>query len=710
MGFQISPGVNISEIDLTTIVPSISTTDGGFVGVFNWGPLEDVVLIGNETKLIDNFGKPDINTASSYFTAANFLSYGDKLRLVRVASTSNEEYVVNCDVSGTTLTNNEPGSFDFEEILSKGSSVTDGVNTATVISITSATVAVLSSSALDGADDVDLTITTYVGSLNATSEFGTGSGEAGEGILIKNESYYENNYSSGLADVGPFAAKYPGSLGNSLKVSLCPSENAYSQSIANVAATGTALTGTGTAFLTTLEVGTIIKHPTNGEERKISSITDDTNAVLESAFSLDFTSTTVVAEWEYANAIGIAPNTSDYVSGKSGVNDELHIVVIDEDGDFTGTPGEVLEKLSFLSKASDGKSDDGASTYYVNAIKNQSKYIFWTDHIPAGINWGSSSQNTTFTAVNKPYTYSLSGGRDVNTGSDITAAKINGYDLFKDPDIIDVAILMTGEANTEVCVHVINNICEVRKDCVVCISPEKDDVVDNLGDEVTDTIEFRETLPSSSYAIMDSGWKYQYDKHNDVYRWIPLNGDIAGLLVRTDVNNDPWFSPAGFNRGNIKNVIRLAYNPIRAERDDLYSKGINSVVNFQGEGTLLYGDKTLLAKPSAFDRINVRRLFIVLEKSISRAAKLMLFEFNDEFTRVKFKNLIEPYLRDVQGRRGIYDFRVVADSTNNTPEVIDRNEFIGDIYVKPSRSINFIQLNFVAVRSGVEFSEIVGKF
>jgi phage tail sheath protein FI len=282
--------------------------------------------------------------------------------------------------------------------------------------------------------------------------------------------------------------------------------------------------------------------------------------------------------------------------------------------------------------------------------------------------------------------------------------------LFADPDIVDVALIMTGEANTAIAIHVINNICEVRKDCVVCISPEQDDVVDNAGSEAEDSIEFRNTLPSSSYAFLDSGWKYQFDKYNDVYRWVPLNGDIAGLMARTDTNNDPWFSPAGFNRGNIKNVIRLAYSPIRAERDDLYVNGINPVVTFQGRGTVLYGDKTLLAKPSAFDRINVRRLFIVIEKAIARASQSSLFEFNDAFTRAQFRSLIDPYLRDVQGRRGIYDFRVVCDSTNNTPEVIDRNEFVGDIYIKPARSINFIQLNFIAVRTGVEFSEIVGSF
>ena len=217
-------------------------------------------------------------------------------------------------------------------------------------------------------------------------------------------------------------------------------------------------------------------------------------------------------------------------------------------------------------------------------------------------------------------------------------------------------------------------------------------------------------FPSSSYATLDSGWKYQFDKYNDLYRFVPLNGDVAGLMVRTDNTRDPWWSPAGFNRGNVKNVVKLPYNPLKAQRDQLYKKGINPIVTFPGQGTVMFGDKTLLAKPSAFDRINVRRLFIVLEKAISTASKFTLFEFNDDFTRAQFRNMVEPFLRDVQGRRGIFDFRVVCDESNNTGEVIDRNEFIGDIYIKPARSINFIQLNFVAVRTGVEFEEVVGQF
>ena len=324
---------------------------------------------------------------------------------------------------------------------------------------------------------------------------------------------------------------------------------------------------------------------------------------------------------------------------------------------------------------------------------------------------GGAATSAFVNSNDKPTTVSLSGGSDGNTPTN--AQIIDGYEKFESAEDVDVSLIMAGDSNATIITHIINNICETRLDCVVTLSPENGDVVNNsafIGAEQEDIITFRNTLPSSSYAIMDSGFKFQYDKYSDVYRYVPLNGDTAGLMARTDNVRDPWYSPAGFNRGNVKNVTKLSYNPRKADRDQLYKSGVNPVVTFPGQGTVLFGDKTLLAKPSAFDRINVRRLFIVLEKAISTAAKFTLFEFNDAFTRAQFRNLVEPFLRDVQGRRGIFDFRVVCDETNNTPEIIDRNEFVGDIYIKPARSINFIQLNFIAVRTGVEFEEVVGQF
>ncbi len=289
--------------------------------------------------------------------------------------------------------------------------------------------------------------------------------------------------------------------------------------------------------------------------------------------------------------------------------------------------------------------------------------------------------------------------------------------MFSDPEEMDISMVLGGPHGGTTSKYIIESVAEKRKDCVAFISPQESNVVGTgtLSTKLTAVKAYRLTTSginslSSSYGFMDSGWKYQYDKFNDKYRWVPLNGDIAGLCVRTDESRDPWWSPAGFNRGHIKNVVKLAWNPQKAHRDELYKNGINPVVTVPGQGTVLFGDKTLQAKPSAFDRINVRRLFIVLEKAIATAAKFTLFEFNDEFTRSQFVNMVEPFLRDVQGRRGIYDFRVVCDESNNTGEVIDRNEFVGDIYIKPARSINFIQLNFVAVRTGVDFEEVVGKF
>ena len=559
MAFQLSPGVNVSEVDLTTVVPSTATTIGGFAGNFNWGPVNEIITISNEVQLVEKFGKPDSNTATSFFTASNFLQYGSDLRVIRsVGSTAN----------------------------------------------------------------------------NATN--------SGTPVRVLNKTNYEQNFAAGSASM-VWAAKYPGSLGNAIRVSLAD---------ANVA--------TG---------------------------------------------------WTYSGEFSTTPSTSRYATRAATSNDEIHIVVVDLTGAITGTANTVIEKFGFVSKAGDAKNSDGSSNFYKDVINNQSKYIWWMGHPSTGANWGQTAIQVANTgggynglAVNN---FDLSSGKDTAPTS---GNRNTSYDLFNNVDSVDVSLLMAGETADDVVPDKLISIAESRKDCMVFISPPLSAVLNNSGLEATTVKTYRDTLTSSSYAVMDCGWKYQYDKYNDIYRWLPLNGDIAGLLVRTDVDRDPWFSPAGLNRGQIKNVVKLAWSPTKAERDTLYNAGINPVVTFPGEGTVLFGDKTLLNRPEAMDRINVRRLFIVLEKTVARASRSSLFEFNDEFTRAQFVNLVEPYLREIQGRRGIYDFRVVCDTTNNTPEVIDRNEFVGDIYVKPARSINFIQLNFVAVRTGVAFNEIVGRF
>ena len=662
MAFQLSPGINVSEIDLTTAVPSVSTTTGAFAGVFNWGPANTVVTITDEVRLADTFGKPDDNNYEYWFSAANFLAYSNNLKVVRAANASS--------------------------------------------------------------------------TLNATAN--------GAGLLIENEEDYLQNHSSGSIANGSWAARYPGDLGNSLLVSVCTNANSYTENVTQITVdAGSLATGNYTVSnAVTLGATTINYGSANAGNFAIQNVAsyfrrgdlisldgggttfvvdtaNGTAITLQGAVTKSFNAGSPMTRyWRYYDQFQGAPGTSTYAAKVNGSNDELHVVVIDEDGRFTGTANTVLEKFDFVSKASDAKDESGNSLYYKNVINARSRYVWWLGHGLTANNWGNTAANRifveqantstqgTFTA-NAPLTVSLtSGNNGVNISSSITTA----VDKFKNADTVDISLIITGPSTETINDYIISNIAESRKDCVVFISPEKADVVDNAGDESTDVVSFRDTLTSSSYAFMDCNWKYQYDKYNDVYRWVPLNGDIAGLCVRTDSQRDPWFSPAGVNRGIIKNVVKLAWNPTKGERDDLYNKGINPVVTFPGEGTILYGDKTLLSRPSAFDRINVRRLFITLEKAIARAARSSLFEFNDQFTRAQFVNLVEPYLRDVQGRRGITDFRVVCDDTNNTGEVIDRNEFIGDIYIKPARSVNFIQLNFVATRTGVSFDEVVGRF
>lgn len=631
MAFQLSPGVNVSEVDLTTVIPAVSTTTGAFAGQFSWGPVETRELIDQEVKLATVFGKPDANSYLSFFSASNFLAYGNNLRVTRAANSATKNATANSVAA----------------------------------------------------------------------------------LQIKNEVVYENSYLDGSGTFGEFAARYPGALGNNLKVGVCGSANVFASNVtfqasatANAAAIGDLVINTTGNTVPYVRQGDYVKVGTN-PYLQVSSA-NATAIVVNTALTVTVTAnTSILRKWEFADEFDSAPGTSSYVENKAGLNDELHVIVIDEDGGISGTPATVLEKYPFVSKASDAKSDDGSSIYYPQVIFNKSKYIYWGDHDSNGTNWGNVALGTTFTNVTQKLSLSLGGGFDA-TLSD--ADLIRGWDLYVNADIVDVSLLIGGAINATVATHIISNIVEVRRDCVGFFSPLRADVVDNAGSEADDVVTFRNTLASSSYAVLDCNWKYQYDKYNDVYRYLPLSGDIAGLCVRTDTVRDPWFSPAGYDRGQIKNVIKLAWSPTAAERDTLYKNGINPVVTFPGDGTVLYGDKTLLSRPSSFDRINVRRLFIVLEKAIARAAKYSLFEFNDEFTRAQFVAMVEPFLRDVQGRRGIFDYRVVADTTNNTPEVIDSNRFVGDIYIKPARSINFIQLNFVAVRTGVSFDEIVGKF
>jgi hypothetical protein len=657
MAFLVSPGVLVTEKDLTNVVPAVSTSIGGAVIVSERGPMEEVTLISSEDEFVSVFGKPDSSTFEYFFSATNFLQYGNALKVVRAATGC-----VNAAVSGTP-------------------------------------------------------------------------------VLIKNTTDYLNNYSTGQGSVGAWAAREAGTWGNNLQVSTCTNSTAYSQTASGLVNDSTAAIGDttitvddGTQFQVgdLLEFGDISNNFTAAPSGYYYKITNIATHVLTIARFDPATGATqtgglrhAVADnayvkryWEHYFQFSAAPTTTDDVSNAGGSNDELHVAIVDQDGGITGTAGTILEKFEGLSQASDAKTAQGDTNYYADVIYQQSQYIYWMDHQTALSTAGNTKTGTAFdnasTSAHIVFRDALTGGTDdlVPTAAELSLA----WDKFGDAETVDVNLLIGGPSQTNadatgdtMATKVIDT-AEGRKDCVAFISPARADVV-NVTNPIAQTANvkaFADGLASSSYAVVDSGYKYMYDKYNAVYRFVPLNGDIAGLCARTDSVADAWFSPAGFSRGQVRGAIKLAFDPTNAQRDELYKARVNPVVTFPGQGTVLFGDKTMQTKPSAFDRINVRRLFIVLEKAIATAAKFQLFEFNDEFTRANFRNLIEPFLRDVQGRRGITDFSVVCDETNNTSALIDRNEFVADIFIKPNRSINFIQLNFVATRTGVAFSEVAG--
>jgi phage tail sheath protein FI len=729
MPFQLSPGVAVVEKDFTSIVPAVASSTGAFAGTFQWGPVLSPVTINSENNLVQRFGKPVDANAQSFFTAANFLNYTNNMLVTRVDTDNHRNAVTTTSGSITshTFTNAGTGYRAVPAVTISAPNIVGGqqataVATVTGGSVTAATVgnggsAYTSATITFSAPQVTLGGSTATGTativsgvitgititsggsgytspptMTITSSSGSGAtagvvtitgsaiqgltwtnrgtgytsvptitigtpastGGSGTtatvtaaitvgGVKINNIDDYQANWIDGEGVVGQFAAKCPGTLGNSVTVSTCDSSASF-------------------------------------------------------------------AIWEYAQSFDSAPGTSSYATSVSGVNDEMHIIVIDNDGRWTGTPGSILEKFAYVSKASDGTKSDGTNNYYKDVINSRSQYIWWTDHHASGTNWGTTAANKTYAQVGT-VELPLSGGVDDLTATD--GQLMNAWNLYADDQAYDISLLPIGKASPTVANYVIA-LVESRKDCIAFISPEDKTTGDILisgpgqASVTDDIIAYRNMLSSSSYAVCDSGYKYQYDRYNDKYRWVPFNGDVAGLCARTDYTNDPWWSPGGLNRGQIKNCLKTATQLPKTDRDNLYKAGINPCVMFPGEGTILFGDKTLLSKPSAFDRINVRRLFIVLEKAIATAAKYQLFEFNDGFTRAQFKNLVEPFLRDVQGRRGITDFVVKCDDSNNTGEVIDRNEFVADIFIKPARSINFITLNFVAARSGINFSEIGG--
>ena len=676
MSFLVSPGVEVNEIDLTNIIPALPTSIGGYAGRFNWGPVGELVTVGSEKELARYYGTPTAETVESFYTAASFLRYGNTLKVSRA-------------IDDETAKNADSG---------------DGTGNAVIKNL----------------EDFD--------------------------TVTRGENFY---------------ARYPGTMGNSLRVLVHSALAADTR----FAISSVIINADDAADVTIEDPSKVID---NGAKVTIRNVTTDGDFVKDiegedlyagditegiensRTFTLytDKTATTTFDGSNYSEENIVAgddayilapidselfrqsfvnsPGTSVYARKYGVSDDEINVLVVDEGGKFTKNPGEILERFENLSVAPDAKGEDGSTIYYKDVINNSSRYILASklnENIISNADSSISDSETTVSYskgtdyTGSVYSVSLSGG--VDTSVDNRDGVIEALDLFANADTVDVNLIFAENDNDDESkiARALIQLAEDRKDVLAFISPWMDTkdkgTLDAKLDRVLERFNGTSTstaLASTSYAVFDSSPLYVYDKYNDKYVWIPASGSMAGLCARTDDTNDPWWSPAGFTRGRFLGVTKLGFNPKQTHRDALYQGRVNPIVSFPGQGVVLYGDKTALARPSAFSRINVRRLFIVLEKSISTSAKFSLFEFNDEFTRAQFRNLVEPYLRDVRGRRGITNFLVVCDDTNNTGEVIDSNRFVADIYIKPARAINFITLNFIATRTSVEFSEVVGQF
>ena len=698
MGFLVSPGVQVNEVDLTNVVPAVATSIGAICGPFQKGPVSSVTDISSEEDLVKVFGKPNSNNFEFFFTAANFLQYSDSLKVVRA-----ESAVTNAVASGSSVLIRDTDHYTASYASGQGSS----------------------------------------GEWAARSA-GTWGNSIGVSVCATANAYEQT------------------------AVTTTSAEEAAAQTVISVTDADVINVGDLVNFGETegYEYEVTARDTTSGAETITIKLKDDPNGQgLQNTIT---SGTNIRRRWRFYDLFDGAPGTSAWATQNGrGTADELHVAVYDTTGDITGfdvdSNGErtnaVIETFGRLSKNPSGKTAQGNNNYYPDVIYRQSEFVFWMDHNTSGANWGTdvdgaagsiilngTDGSSTDAGDNIVFDRTDSGNTDLGdevllesgtsgysvldtptknelgSGTDdysVSAGELKtGYGKFEDTESLDVNLVLggpgggAGDSASDQDTHVtmITDLVEKRRDCVGFVSPYRAATV-NVTSTVTQTTNVKDAFddcPSSSYMVFDSAYKYMYDKYNDVYRFVPMNGDTAGLCAFTDRVADAWFSPGGYNRGNVRGAIKLSYNPTKADRDILYRARVNPIVNFPGQGVVLFGDKTALTKPSAFDRINVRRLFLVLEKAITTASKFQLFEFNDEFTRAQFRSLVEPFLRDVQGRRGITDFSVVCDASNNTGFVIDRNEFVADIFIKPARSINFITLNFIATRTGVAFSEVQG--
>ena len=746
---QLSPGVVIQERDLSTVTTPSAFNVGVMAAPFNRGPVEEITNISSERQLVDIFGEPDDQNYEYWYTASQFLAYGGTLKTIRIASDTlrnavsdaqTAELIKNLQAYETTFEGRGGTTWNWAARTpgalgdSIGIFVTDaGPDQIAVLPAPGtgnehefvADEAVTTASGAAGRVykyALKLTLTSIVSNFTAGSTATITIGGSGQTVDV-----LAWDASNKVLEIGLQSGGVTGIIADS------------SDTIAQGGASGT-IASTERLLYVGLDASSIAFKGTDSIQ--------DTNstAVVITSVRTEYSEREYLPGVKWIN-VAPRPGTSLYANGIGGSDDELHILVVDIDGKITGTPGAVLERYIAVSKASDAKTSVGEVNYYKEVIKQKSNYVYWGKHEVAAHpgtngdaaagNWGQAAANRRFNRLrnaagsqdypagsttvgsrnNATFYYRLAGGVDYTVAGGIISLSNTdiaaSYDLVADPESQTIDFILSGPAGStnEIAlakVSTLMNLVEERRDCMAFFSPKRGDVI-GISDSSTITdniVNYFDLLPSSSYAVFDSGYKYIYDKYNDVYRYVPTNGDVAGLCVQTTEVSEPWYSPAGFARGVLRNAIKLAYTPNKIQRDTLYANRVNPVVSFPGQGIVLFGDKTAQSFASAFDRINVRRLFLVIERVVGTAAKTQLFEQNDEAQRNLFLNIVEPYLRDVQGRRGVTDFLVKCDSENNPPQAVDRGEFYAEIYVKPTRTINYITLTFVATRTGVAFEEV----